>query len=108
MSSISETPKPPYYAAIFTNLQTEDLEGYPETAARMEALARGRDGFLGIESARQGLGITISYWRDLESIAAWKADLDHQMAQRLGRQRWYSAFKARIARVERDYGFSRD
>jgi heme-degrading monooxygenase HmoA len=107
MSSIAVTPEPPYYAVIFTNLQTDDLEGYEATAERMVMLAAGREGFLGVESARDGLGITVSYWRDLESIRAWKADAEHQLAQGAGRERWYAAYKARIARVERDYGFSR-
>ena len=57
-----------------------------------------------MESAREGLGITVSYWADLASIAAWKANAEHQDAQRLGRAQWYAGFKTRIARVERDLG----
>ena len=56
-----------------------------------------------MESARDGLGITVSYWKDLESIRAWKAHAEHQVAQKLGHEKWYAAFKTRIARVERDY-----
>nr|WP_280639678.1 antibiotic biosynthesis monooxygenase [Aeromonas veronii] len=70
----------------------------------MVELAQRQSGFLGMESARDGVGITVSYWRDLESIRNWKAELEHKEAQRLGREKWYSAFKTRIARVERDYG----
>ena len=73
-------------------------------AERMVKLAAQQPGFLGFETARDGLGISVSYWRDLESIRAWKANAEHLQAQRLGHQRWYSAFKTRIARVERDYG----
>ncbi|GGO80502.1 polysaccharide biosynthesis protein [Marinobacterium nitratireducens] len=105
MSSIAKTPKPPYYAVIFTSLRTEVDEGYAEMAERMEALASEQPGFLGVESAREAVGITVSYWSDLESIKRWKADLDHREAQRLGREQWYSSFKTRISRVERDYGF---
>ncbi len=72
-------------------------------AERMVELAQRQSGFLGMESARDGVGITVSYWRDLESIRNWKAELEHKEAQRLGREKWYSAFKTRIARVERDY-----
>jgi len=73
----------------------------------MVALAARQPGFLGIESARgpDGLGITVSYWRDAESIRAWKAQGDHQAAQRAGRERWYRAYRARVCRVEREYGF---
>lgn len=102
---IAKTPKPPYYAVIFTNLRTEVNEDYSETADLMVELSAQQPGFLGIESVRETLGITVSYWKDLESIKLWKAQVDHQVAQKRGRKEWYSAFKTRIAKVERDYGF---
>lgn len=101
---IANTPEPPYYAVIFTSERTDVDEGYAAMAERMLALARTQPGFLGVESARDGVGITVSYWRDLESIRHWKGDLEHREAQRLGREQWYRTFKTRIARVERDYG----
>ncbi|WP_421260311.1 antibiotic biosynthesis monooxygenase family protein [Aeromonas sp. 600774] len=101
---IANTPEPPYYAVIFTSLRTDKDAGYGAMAERMVELAQRQSGFLGMESARDGVGITVSYWRDLESIRNWKAELEHKEAQRLGREKWYSAFKTRIARVERDYG----
>ena len=104
MSEIATTPEPPYYAVIFTSLQTDDLEGYADMAERMLALAAEQPGYLGVESAREGLGITISYWKDLESIRRWKAHAEHREAQRAGRDRWYSNYQTRIALVERDYG----
>ena len=104
MSLIAKTPKPPYYAVIFTSLRTEGDNGYAQMADNMVELAQQQPGFLGIEAAREDVGITVSYWSDLESIKQWKANLDHQQAQRLGREKWYSSFKARISKVERDYG----
>ena len=104
MSLIAKTPKPPYYAVIFTSLRTEGDNGYAKMADNMVELAQQQPGFLGIETAREDVGITVSYWSDLESIKQWKANLDHQQAQRLGREKWYSSFKARISKVERDYG----
>jgi len=104
MSIIAKTPEPPYYAVIFTSLRTEGDNGYGEMADKMVELASRQPGFLGVESAREEVGITVSYWSDLESIRSWKANLEHQLAQRLGRERWYSAFKTRISKVERDYG----
>ena len=100
---IAETPRPPYYAVVFTSTQGEDLKGYAEMAARMEQLAAEQPGYLGFEAARDGLGIAISYWRDEESIRAWKDNVEHQLAQRLGREKWYSGYKTRVCRVERDY-----
>ncbi|WP_420390238.1 antibiotic biosynthesis monooxygenase family protein [Marinobacter sp.] len=60
--------------------------------------------YLGMESAREGLGITVSYWESLEAIRNWKQNAEHQEAQRLGHQQWYSSFRVRIAKVEREYG----
>ena len=102
-SLIAATPKPPYYAVIFTSLLNANTQGYGEMADKMVALAQQQTGFLGFESAREGLGITVSYWADLAAIKNWKQNAEHLVAQKLGRQLWYSAFKTRIALVERDY-----
>jgi heme-degrading monooxygenase HmoA len=104
MSPIAKTPVPPYYAVIFTSLRTEGDNGYGEMAQKMIDLASRQPGFLGVESAREEIGITVSYWADLESINAWKANIEHREAQALGHKKWYSAFKTRICKVERDYG----
>ena len=74
-------------------------------ADHMVDLARQQDGFLGVESARNVIGITVSYWRDLESIRKWKEHVEHSVAREKGRNEWYQSFKVRIAKVERDYGF---
>ncbi|HEY7144766.1 MAG TPA: antibiotic biosynthesis monooxygenase, partial [Streptosporangiaceae bacterium] len=67
-------PAPPYYAVVFSSARTPGDNGYGEQAERMLALAAGQPGFLGVDSARTegGLGITVSYWADEESIAAWR------------------------------------
>lgn len=105
MSMIAQTPKPPYYAVIFTSLRTDIDEGYADMASKMVQLAAEQPGFLGMESARDGLGITVSYWHSLEAIKNWKNNLEHLEAQKLGHEKWYSSFKTRISKVERDYGF---
>ncbi len=105
MALIAETPTPPYYAVIFTSVAADTDEGYAETAAHMVALAAQQPGFLGIESARESVGITVSYWTDLESIKFWKSQADHLLAQKLGREKWYSAYTTRIAHVEKEYSF---
>jgi heme-degrading monooxygenase HmoA len=99
------TPTPPYYAVIFTSHQAND-EGYAETSERMNELARQQPGFLGIESVRgdDGLGITVSYWSDLESIRAWKSNAEHLAAQGRGKREWYSGYFTRVCKVEYDYG----
>lgn len=103
---IAPTPEPPYYAVIFTSIRTDrDPEAYYAASDRMVELAREQPGFLGVESAREGLGITVSYWASLDAIAAWKRHAEHVLVQANGRRGWYAHFKTRIAKVERDYGF---
>src|SRR5690606_1169567 len=104
-SMIAHTPAPPYYAVIFTNTRTEGDNGYEAMAAEMVALAEKQPGYLGIESARNGLGITVSYWDSLEAIKNWKTNERHLVAQQKGAEEWYTAYKTRICKVERDYGF---
>lgn len=99
--------KPPYYAVIFTSVRTEVEQGYAEMANLMVDMAKQQEGFLGVESARNEIGITVSYWKDLESIKNWKSNLDHLQAQRMGKQKWYKSYKVRIALVEREYDFEK-
>lgn len=102
---IAKTPQPPYYAVIFTSTRTNVDDEYDSTAAAMVALAEQQEGFLGVESARNEVGITVSYWENLEAIKQWKMNADHTIARTKGRSHWYSAFKTRICKVERDYEF---
>jgi len=103
-SEIAATLEPPYYAVIFTSLLSADDSDYAATADRMVELAAEQDGFLGIESAREGVGITVSYWSDLESIQHWRQNAEHKLAQAQGYGRWYSSFRVRVCKVEREYG----
>lgn len=102
----SSTPRPPYYAVIFTSTLADD-RGYAEVAERMNELAAQQPGYLGIESARgaDGFGISVSYWRDAESMRAWKANVEHLEAQKRGRESFYARYVTRVAKVERDYEF---
>lgn len=102
---IAKTPHPPYYAVIFTSLRTEGDNNYGITAEKMEELAQQQKGYLGVESAREEVGITVSYWETLEAIKNWKLQVDHTEAREKGRTTWYKEFKVRICKVERDYGF---
>jgi heme-degrading monooxygenase HmoA len=99
----AQTPPPPYFAVIFTSIRTETDNGYGETARQMFELASEQPGFLGFESARQDIGISVSYWASVEAIAAWKANIAHCHAQGNARK-WYKAFRVRVCRVEREYG----
>lgn len=104
---IAKTPQPPYYAVIFSTLRTDDNQDYEKTALRMEELAKQQDGYLGIESARDQLGITVSYWDSLEAIIKWKNNVEHTVARNKGRELWYKHYHLRICKVERDYDFKK-
>ncbi|MCG6185987.1 antibiotic biosynthesis monooxygenase family protein [Maribellus maritimus] len=104
---IAKTPEPPYYAVIFTSLKMKEDSGYAGMAEKMTQLAQKQQGFLGVESARENLGITVSYWEDPESIKKWKQNFEHQEAQQKGKSVWYKSYKTRIAKVERDYEFGK-
>lgn len=103
---MSTTPNPPYYAVIFTSFRADTDEAYGQAATRMEQLAAQQAGFLGVDSVREnGLGITVSYWQDLESISAWKKQAEHVQARQQGKEKWYTAYQVRICKVERAYNF---
>lgn len=102
---IAPTPSAPYYAVIFTSIRKPEDNGYEEMANRMVELAHEQKGFLGVESARNDIGITVSYWQSLEDIKNWKQVNEHVLAQERGRTNWYKEYKVRICLVERDYAF---
>jgi heme-degrading monooxygenase HmoA len=102
--AIAETPEPPYVAVIFTSLRTEGDNGYGAMADAMQKVAAEQPGYLGIEDAREQLGITVSYWQDEAAAQAWKQVGAHLVAQARGREVWYADYRVRVAHVMRDYG----
>lgn len=93
--------QPPYYAVIFINQLSEDIAGYHQMAQEMVDLAQTMPGFLGYQSAREQTGITVSFWQDEASIQHWKNHSRHLVAQKSGKQQWYSSYQIHVARVER-------
>ena len=105
---IARTPDPPYYAVIFTSIRTPGENGYADMSEAMVKAVQQQPGFLGFETARNETGITVSYWKDEESIRKWRDQEEHKLARKKGRSTWYSAFKVRVCSVERDYGMNTD
>ena len=99
--------KKPYYAVIFTSTRTAGDNGYGDMADFMEQLAKKQSGYIGIESAKQEIGITVSYWESLNAIQDWKQQADHLLAQKKGISDWYDSYTVRICLVEREYSFNR-
>jgi heme-degrading monooxygenase HmoA len=105
---MNDLKKTPYYAVIFSSIRTEgDQKGYEAMAKRMTELAETQPGFLGLETARSEIGLTISYWKDKEAIHKWKSNAEHVLAQVYGKNKWYKSYKVRIAKVEYEYGRSK-
>lgn len=108
MSKPTITPQPPYFAVIFSSLRTDVDEGYSEMNDKLEEIARGYSGFIGQDSARSALGISISYWKNEEDIIAWRKNAEHQLAMKYGKEKWYTWYNVRVAIVEREYSFSKE
>src|ERR1700758_3267307 len=107
MPFITKTPRPPYYAVVFTSINADvDHSEHAEMYKRMVELAGTYEGYLGIEAARNsdGCGVAVVYWKDHESILAFARDPEHMIVKRKGRGIWYSHYMIRICKVERDYG----
>ena len=102
MSTIAETPSTPYYAVIFTANASRHQTGYAEMVQRMHELASESPGFLGMESSGDSFEITVSYWKDEESISNWRVNSSHKVAQEQGQSKWYDAYDMRVAMVTRD------
>lgn len=105
MSRFAPLPEPPYWAVIFTAQRTDGDHGYGAMADKMVALAAEQPGYIGVETTRDaaGLGITVSYWSDETALRNWKQVSEHLLAQKLGKDRWYSHYTLRVAKVERAY-----
>ena len=103
-------PDAPNYVVVFVSQRTEGDNGYGAMAERMVASVEKFSGYLGAQSVRDasGLGITVSYWQSLDDIARWKADAEHQQAQRLGKEQWYEHFRLTVARIEKDMRWNRN
>ncbi len=110
MNRLAQTPRPPYYAVVFTSQRTDhDDNGYTEMADRMFALAAQQPGYLGVEAvhSEDGFRMTVSYWESLDAIRNWREQAEHQIAQSQGRETWYEKYKLRICLVETEYRFER-
>lgn len=104
------TPPPGAIAVIFlSGRSAADPRGYGAAADAMEEAASRMDGYLGIDSTRgeDGVGITISWWRDAASAIAWRDDPEHARIRDQGRAVWYDWYRVIVATVDRAYQWTR-
>jgi len=105
-TSFANTPRPPYYAVIFSSQRTPTGQADYDAAANwMFELVQLQPGFLGVESTRDanGFGITVAYFDSEENIRRWRNHDDHTATRERGKREWYDHFEVRVARVERAY-----
>ncbi len=105
--TMANTPKPPYYSVIFSSVKHVESEDYEMMSKKMVELVCKQKGFLGFESAKGEIGITVSYWDSLAAIQEWYKNPAHKEAQNKGRSSWYDSYTVRIARVEKEYSFKK-
>jgi heme-degrading monooxygenase HmoA len=106
-AGFAKTPKPPYYAVIFSSQRNGQGEAdYADAADAMFELVQKQPGFLGAESARSadGFGITVAYFDSEENIRLWRNHAEHAATRERGKREWYEHFEVRVAKVERAYG----
>lgn len=96
------------FIVIFrARIRSFDAE-YSRLAERMRALALEEFGCLEFHAVTEGRDeIAISYWRDEESIRAWKEHPEHVLAQQAGRERWYESYSVQVAEIQRQYSHAR-
>ena len=54
----------------------------------------------------EGKLLSLSFWRDEESIRRWRAHTGHRSAQVAGRSGIFEDYRLRVASVVRDYGLT--
>lgn len=102
------------FAVIFEVQPHDNKAGaYLDLAARLRPELEHIDGFISVERfeslSQKGKYVSISYWRDEAAVQAWRSHLQHQEAQRKGRQDIFADYRIRVAHILRDYGmFDRD
>ena len=95
-------------AVIFeANSHLDKQARYLEIASELRPLLERIDGFIAIERFQSmlepGKILSLSWWRDEESVLAWKKNVFHQEAQAEGRESIFSYYRIRVAHVFRDY-----
>jgi heme-degrading monooxygenase HmoA len=95
-------------AVVFVSRRGVEYEDeYAEMAERMEVLARQQPGFVDMVSVRDPVtrqGITVAYFDDEESVAAWRRHPEHAEAQRRGIADFYDEYEVTVAAITRQYG----
>ena len=93
-----------------SKLTAEAGEDYNAMNDELETLVRQNPGFVDVKSfkAEDGERLTVVWWKDKESLRAWRELPRHREAQATGRRKWYEYYKMEVATVERATEFARE
>ena len=96
-------------AVIFEVVPHEgQRQAYLDLAAALRPALEAMDGFLSIERfaslSQPEKILSLSFWRDERSVAAWRNLEAHRSAQAMGRGGIFRDYRLRVAEVARDYG----
>ncbi|SFN07793.1 Heme-degrading monooxygenase HmoA [Variovorax sp. OV329] len=111
MNPNNDKERPTMHAVIF---EVWPAPGERDTYLQMAAALREQlvqmDGFISIERfeslSEPGKMLSLSFWRDEASLAAWRNIEAHRRAQAAGRGQVFADYRLRIAEVARDYGMT--
>ena len=85
-------------------------ENYLGIAAELRSELEKADGFISVERfsslTQDGKLLSLSFWRDAESVVAWRQDREHRKAQAKGRGELFADYRLTVAQVERQYGLN--
>lgn len=98
-------------AVIFEVLPLEGkLDEYLSIAADLRPVLDEIDGFISVERFQSlthpGKYLSLSYFRDEDSVREWRALSSHRSAQQAGRKNIFQDYQIRVAHVIRDYGLN--
>ena len=91
------------YIVSFISVLSPDSTGYEDAANQMMETVQNQLGFVAAYSARNadGVGITISYWTNLEAVTGWKKNKAHQAIQKKGKNQWYDWYQLQVSEIVR-------
>lgn len=98
-------------AVIFEMAPRSDAkEQYLAIAADLRAQLETVDGFISVERfaslSQPDKLLSLSFWRDEQSITRWRQIAEHRDAQLAGRSEIFESYRLRVASILRDYGMT--
>jgi len=98
-------------AVIFEAIPAEGKwEEYINIASKLRSDLEKIDGFVSIERFQSISNpekiLSLSFWKDEESVRQWRNLESHRIAQQQGRNSVFDDYRLRVASVLRDYGMN--